>query len=62
MVVTPSLACRRDEWFKVVASVVDWLLARIDGFEIEDLIDSEVFVSAVIRTARIAISTHQEET
>jgi hypothetical protein len=59
MVVTPSLERRRDDWFKEVAGVVDRLQAN--GFKVESLVGNELFVSAVIQTARIAIGTHRQE-
>jgi len=59
MVVTPSLERRRDDWFKEVAGVVDRL--QENGFKVEELVGNELFVSAVIQTARIAIGTHREE-
>ncbi len=59
MVVTPSLERRRDDWLKEVAGVVDRLQAN--GLKVESLVGNEIFVSAVIQTARIAIGTHRQE-
>lgn len=61
VVLAPSLARRRDEWFKELAKGLDTLEKQAEGFKIENLVQNEAFVSATIQATRIAIGTHQRE-
>jgi hypothetical protein len=57
----PGVDRRREEWFKELADDIDRLQEKVDGFRVEDLANSEAFVSATIKATRIAIGTHQTE-
>jgi len=61
MVLAPSLARRRDEWFKELAGALEQLEAKVDGFHVADLCRDEVFVSAVIEASKTAVGTHRQE-
>jgi hypothetical protein len=61
MVLAPSVARRRDQWFKELADGLDQLETKVDGFRIADLSENEVFVSAVIEASKTAIGTHRQE-
>lgn len=61
MVLAPSLARRRDQWFKEFADALEQLETKVDGFRIADLSENEAFVSAVIEASKTAIGTHQQE-
>ena len=52
----PPVERRRLEWAKVLADVVEAIDKNVD-----ELGNDEVFVSSVIRTSRIATSTHRAE-
>ncbi len=61
LVVVPSVARRRDEWFQDLADLVEEMQERVDDFDIKNLADNEAFVSAVVQTTRIAAGTHKKE-
>ena len=61
LVLTPAVQRRRDEWFKEMAEDVHWLKAKVEGFNAENLVENEAFVSATIQATLIAIGTHQQE-
>jgi len=61
MVLAPSVTRRRDEWFKELASALEQLEAKVEGFHVTDLAGNDVFVSAVIEASKIAIGTHRQE-
>lgn len=52
---------RKKQWCKMLADVVQELCDRFQGFDPKKLTENEAFVSAVIETSRIAVSTHQAE-
>lgn len=61
LVLAPAVARRRDTWFKELADGLEEAERKIDGFTVENLIQDEAFVSAVIDATRSAISTHKDE-
>jgi hypothetical protein len=61
VVLAPSVARRRDQWFKELADGLEQLEANVEGFKIKNLEHDEEFVSAVIEASRSAISTHKQE-
>jgi hypothetical protein len=61
MVLAPSLARRRDQWFKEIAQALEQLEAKVDGFRIDNLSENEAFVSAIIEASKTAVATHQRE-
>ena len=61
LVLAPAVARRRDTWFKELADGLEQAERKIDGFSIENLVQDEAFVSAVIEATRSAISTHKDE-
>ena len=58
---SPPLEKRKEEWCKMLADVVQELRDKFQGVDPKKLTENEAFVSAVIETSRIAISTHQSE-
>lgn len=61
LIVAPSVAGRRNEWFKEIAAALDELEKTVAGFKVENLVNDEAFVSAALQATRIAIGTHQQE-
>ncbi len=59
LVVPSSFNRRRDGWYEHLADVVNELTKR--GVNIEDLVDDEEFVTAMIQASRIALGTHIEQ-
>lgn len=57
----PPLEKRKEQWCKMLADVVQEICDRFQGFDPKTLTENETFVSAVIETSRIAVSTHQAE-
>jgi hypothetical protein len=57
----PGVERRREEWFKELANDLDRLSETIDGFRVENLVQDEAFVSAMIQATRIALGTHQDK-
>lgn len=60
VVMAPSLDKRRDAWFVKLGQLVEELRERIEGFDMAELAEDEVFVSAVADASRIAMGTHLE--
>lgn len=60
-VVAPSFERRRERWFKKLAEVVEEVNSRVDDFDLEQLADNELFVTAVFEASRIATVTHLDE-
>lgn len=58
LVVTPSLGRRRDDWLRELADDFDQLEAKVSGFRIENLVNNEPFISAVVQATRTATGTH----
>ena len=61
MVLAPTVARRRDQWFRELADALDHLEEKVEGFRVQDLHNDEVAVSAIVQASRAAVSTHQEE-
>ena len=61
LVLAPAVSRRRDTWLRELADALEEAERKIDGFTIENLIQDEAFVSAVIEATRSAISTHKDE-
>lgn len=61
MVLVPPVARRRDEWLRELAEVVEEIGRKVKDFEPTTLAQNDAFVSAFIRTSRIAIGTHRQE-
>ncbi|WP_419933179.1 hypothetical protein [Candidatus Poriferisodalis sp.] len=60
-VMSPSIERRQTRWFKQLAEIVEELKDKVDDFDLEQLADNEVFVTAVLDASRIAVTTHREE-
>jgi hypothetical protein len=58
---SPPLEKRKEQWCKMLADVVQELCDRFQGFDPKKLDSNEAFISAVIESHRIALSTHQAE-
>lgn len=61
MVLVPPVARRRDEWLRELAEVVEEIDRKVENFDPATLAENDAFVSAFIRTSRIAIGTHRQE-
>ena len=59
--VTWRLNQRREEWFTELAAGVEELRQRIDGLNLADLADNDLFVAAVVSATRTVEHTHQAE-
>ena len=57
LVLAPAVTRRRDTWFKELADGLEEAERKIEGFSVENLVQNELFVSAVIQATRAAIST-----
>lgn len=54
-----AIPCRRQEaWFASLATALEDLAARVEGFDPEVLAQDEVFVSTVARATQLALTTH----
>jgi len=60
-VVAPALVRRRDQWFKELADALDELGSKVDGFNVNSLIDNDSFISATLQATLIAATTHRRE-
>jgi hypothetical protein len=60
-VVTWRLNQRREEWFTQLAEGVEELRQRLDGLCLEDLVDNDLFVDALVSATRTIEHTHQAE-
>jgi hypothetical protein len=56
-----KLSERRDDWLEDLAGKVEDLRGRLDGFSVEALAESPLFVDAVVTAARTVEHTHQQE-
>lgn len=52
---------RREKWFTQLAEGVEELRLRVDGLNLEDLADNDLFVDAVVNATRTVEHTHQAE-
>jgi len=59
--IVPPLQRRRDEWMKSIADGLRELQAKVEGFNIENLQDNEMFVTTVMHASQAAIRNHQKE-
>jgi len=57
----PAYQRRQEKWFKEWADDFDRLEERVASFTVEDIVQDEAFISAMIQATRVAMSTHQEE-
>lgn len=60
-VIAPSLERRQKEWFAQLAEVLTEVRSKVEDFDLEQLGDNELFVTAVIEASRIAATTHRSE-
>src|SRR5271157_2904116 len=60
LVRAPPIERRRDQWFEKLHERLKEVEQR-EGLKLEDLFTNEGFVSANLKAARIALSTHEEE-
>lgn len=61
LVISPPLEKRKVKWMEEVAEGLKILEKTVQGFSIENLKDSEQFVSAILNASQIAIRNHQHE-
>jgi hypothetical protein len=52
---------RREKWFTELAEGVEELRQRVDGLNLEDLADNDLFIDAVVNASRTVEHTHQAE-
>lgn len=60
-VITPPIEKRRDEWMKSIVDKLRELENKIEDFNIDELPQNELFISALIQASKVVISTHQKE-
>jgi hypothetical protein len=60
-IITPPLERRRDEWIESIARALKVLEEKFDGFKIEELSQSEQFVTTTLHASQVAIRSHQKE-
>jgi hypothetical protein len=60
-IAAPIMNKRRDAWFETVGEMVEELGQRIHALEPEQLMQNDVFVTAVAHATQIALRTHQSE-
>ena len=61
MIITPPLTKRRDDWVQSIAEGLVALQQKVQGFTIEALQNNEVFITAVLHAAQIAVRNHRKE-
>jgi hypothetical protein len=61
LVLQPALEHRREEWLQDLASAIDEIRGRMDGFDPDQLAQNEVFITAVISASNAALRTHEAE-
>jgi hypothetical protein len=52
---------RRDEWMEDVGKTLIELSVQIEGFSVEALVESDLFVTTTLQAAQAAIRTHEIE-
>ncbi|MEK5238061.1 hypothetical protein NST99_20415 [Paenibacillus sp. FSL L8-0470] len=61
LLIAPPLSKRRDAWLIRLAEGIDELRETISEFQIESLIDNEIFVTTVLQATQAALRNHHEE-
>ncbi|MCK5450805.1 MAG: hypothetical protein KAI70_03465 [Candidatus Omnitrophica bacterium] len=60
-IITPSLAKRREEWIKAIASGLKELEQKEEGFKVENLLGDESFVTILLQASQAALRDHKKE-
>ena len=60
-IIVPPLNKRRDEWIEQIIVDLTKLEEEIDGFSIEVLSQSDMFITTIMNATQIAIRNHQTE-
>jgi hypothetical protein len=60
-IIVPPLMKRRDGWVESIAHELQDLEEKVQGFSIENLSQSETFITTVMHATQIAIRNHQQE-
>jgi hypothetical protein len=60
-ILTPPIERRRDEWIESIATGLQMLAEKVDGFNIDDLSQNEIFVTTVLHASQVALRSHQRE-
>jgi hypothetical protein len=59
--IVPPLQRRRDEWLKSIADGLRELQEKVEGFNMDNLQDNQMFVTTVMHASQAAIRNHQKE-
>jgi len=61
MVIASPLEKRKEKWMLKIAESLEELQSKIEGFNVQDLCEDELFISVLNRVSQLALSNHQEE-
>jgi len=61
MVITPAVERRRDEWVESIEQGLKILESKMEGFNLDDLSNNDVFISTILQATQAAIRNHQKE-
>ena len=61
LVIVPPIEKRRDEWIEEIARCLLELERKVGGLRLEDLSDSDTFVTTFLHASQAAIRNHQRE-
>lgn len=60
-IITPPLVKRRDKWIESIAEGLKQLQEKVEGFNIENLSENEMFITTVMNATQSALRNHQKE-
>jgi hypothetical protein len=60
-IIVPPLSKRRDEWIESIAKGLKALEEKVDGFNIQELSQNEMFITTAMHASQTAIRNHQKE-
>lgn len=61
LLIASPLSKRQAEWMDMIVQGLIELQEKVEGFRIEDLSDSDNFVTMVLQATQVALRNHQEE-
>lgn len=60
MIVSQPISKRRDEWLIRIKNELEELQQRISDFDINNLCNNEMFITALLQASQIAVRNHQD--